>query len=425
MSNEQKSDTPMLASLVRAGDDQKEAVKITDFIFMAKDISNAYLVTTAAGDVMVNTGFMDTANVERNKALFAPLRTGPLRHIILTQAHPDHYGGVPAFREADTKVIAQQRFTDTWQYFHDLGPYLQKRTAKLWASTMQRGSNPTPPPKVVPDILVDRSHAFELGGREFEVISTPGGESPCALTVWMPNERIAFTGNLFGPVFLAMPNLTTIRGDKPRLVVTYLESLDRVRKLDAELLITGHGDPIVGRDTIRASLDKMFDAVSYVKDAVIAGMIAGKTVHELMREIVLPEHLQIGQFHGKVSWAVRAIWEEHSGWFHYDSTTSLYGVPRSSIDADLAELAGGAAALARRAAARLAEGKPLAAIHLLDVALGADADNTDALTVKKDALNVLLAQSGGSNLSETMWLKSEIADIEKKSAADKTGAIEK
>ena len=28
---------------------------------MAKDISNAYLVTTAAGDVLINTGFMDNA----------------------------------------------------------------------------------------------------------------------------------------------------------------------------------------------------------------------------------------------------------------------------------------------------------------------------------------------------------------------------
>ncbi len=411
---------PMLAALVRAGDEQKEAVKINDFIFMAKDISNAYLVTTAAGDLMVNTGFMDAANVERNKALFAPVRTGALRYIILTQAHPDHYGGVPAFREADTKVLAQQRFTDTWQYFHDLGPYLQKRTAKLWASTMQRGSNPTPPPKVVPDIVVDRSYTFELGGRAFEVISTPGGESLCALTVWMPNEKIAFTGNLFGPVFLAMPNLTTTRGDKPRLVVNYLESLDRVRNLGAELLITGHGDPIVGRDTIRASLDRMYDAVTYVKNAVIAGMNAGKTVHELMREISLPEHLQIGQFHGRVSWAVRAIWEEHSGWFHYDSTTSLYGVPRSSVDADLVELAGGAAALAGRAAARLAEGKPLEAMHLLDVALGAEANNMDALRVKKDALDALLSQSGGGNLSETMWLKSEIAGVEAKLTPDRT-----
>jgi glyoxylase-like metal-dependent hydrolase (beta-lactamase superfamily II) len=411
----QEDSKPLLASLVQAGGQQTEAGQITDFIFMAKDISNAYLVTTSAGDVMVNTGFMD--NAERTKGLLAPRRTGVLRYIILTQAHPDHYGGVPLMRESGTQVIAERRFVGTWRYFHDLGPYIARRSAKLWSGTVKRGANPPPPPQVVPDIVVDRRHEFELGGRRFEVISTPGGETLDSLTVWMPKERVAFTGNLFGPVFLAIPNLVTVRGDKPRLVQRYLSSLDTVRKLGADLLITGHGDPIRGTDKIRASLDKMHAAVSYVNEAVIAGMNAGKDVHTLMREIKLPDELKIGEFHGKVSWAVRAIWEEYSGWFHYDSTTSLYGVPRSSVDADLVELAGGAGALAARARKKLSEGRPLEALHLLDVALGAERTNPDALAVKKDALQLLLRESGGQNLSETMWLKSEITASETALAA--------
>ncbi len=415
MSTQSDDGTPPLASLVRAGDQQKEAGRITDFIFMAKDISNAYLVTTADGDLMVNTGFMD--NVERNKKLLAPHRTGALRRIILTQAHADHYGGVPGFSEPGTEVIAERRFVQTWHYFDDLGPYLKRRSAKLWAGTMNRGSKPLPPPEVVPDIVVDRRHEFEQGGRRFELISTPGGEALDSLTVWMPDERIAFTGNLFGPVFLAMPNLVTMRGDKPRLVQRYLSSLDTVRNLGVELLITGHGEPIRGADTIRAALDKMHAAVSFVNDAVIAGMNAGKDVHALMREVQLPPQLRIGEFHGKVSWAVRSIWEEYSGWFHYDSTTSLYGVPRSSVNADLVELAGGAGPLAARARRKLDAGQALEALHLLDIALGVEATHADSLSVKKDALQQLLKESGGVNLSEAMWLKSEINAVEAALAA--------
>jgi alkyl sulfatase BDS1-like metallo-beta-lactamase superfamily hydrolase len=406
----QESSKPPLASLVLSGDQQKEAEPITDFIFMAKDISNAYLVNTSDGDVLVNTGFMD--NAERTRSLLAPRRSGALRKIILTQAHPDHYGGVPVMREPGTEVIAERRFVDTWRYFRDLGPYLGRRSSKLWGGTIKRKANAPAPPEVVPDIAVDRRFEFELGGRRFELLSTPGGETLCSLTVWMPNERIAFTGNLFGPVFLAMPNLVTTRGDKPRLVQRYLPSLDTVRKLGAELLITGHGDPIRGAGKIRAALDKMHAAVSYVNEATIAGMNAGKDVQTLMREIKLPEDLKIGEFHGKVSWAVRAIWEEYSGWFHYDSTTSLYGVPRSSINADLVELTGGAGALAGRARQKLGEGRPLEAVHLLDIALGAQPAHTEALTVKKAALERLLQESGGTNLSETMWLKSEISGVE-------------
>lgn len=412
---EGKDKQPLLASLVQAGEHQTEATPITDFIYMVKDISNAYLVRTNDGDVMVNTGFMDSA--ERNKALFAPLRRGPLRRIVLTQAHADHYGGVPAFQEAETQVIAERRFVDTWHYFHDLGPYLARRSAKLWSNTVKRSGTPKPPPEVVPDIAVDRHYAFEQGGRSFEAISTPGGESPCSVVMWMPKERVVFTGNLFGPVFLSMPNLTTVRGDKPRLVDRYLRSLERVRALGAELLITGHGEPIRGREKIKADLDKMHAAVSYVRDAVVAGMNAGKDVYTLMRETRLPDELKIGEFHGKVSWVVRSIWEEYSGWFLYDSTTSLYGVPRASIDADLAELAGGARALAERARQKFAAGKPLEAMHLIDIALGAEPTQADALAVKKDVLLRLLSDCRGTNLSETMWLKSELTAVDAKLAA--------
>jgi glyoxylase-like metal-dependent hydrolase (beta-lactamase superfamily II) len=398
---------PLLASLVRAGEAQTEAVAISDFVFMAQDISNAYLVRTDDGDVLVNTGFMD--NAERTKALLAPVRRGKLHTIILTQAHPDHYGGVPAFREEGTKIAAGQGFVETCRFYKDLMPFSMPRSRKLWGATIKRPANPIPPPLVQPDILVDRNFAFEQGGRRFELIATPGGETLDAIVVWMPAERVVFTGNLFGPVFLSMPNLCTIRGDKPRSVVRYLDSLDRVRNLNAELLITGHGEPIRGAAQIRADLDRMFAAVSHVNEATIAGMNAGKDVHTLMREIALPNDLRIGEFHGKVSWAVRTIWEEYAGWFHYDSTTSLYGVPRTSVDADLAELAGGAAKLAGRAVRHVEAGRPHQALHLLDIALGAEPGHADALAAKKAALEQLLAASGGSNLSETMWLKSEIA----------------
>ncbi|HEX7741814.1 MAG TPA: alkyl sulfatase dimerization domain-containing protein, partial [Sphingobium sp.] len=238
-------------------------------------------------------------------------------------------------------------------------------------------------------------------------------ETTDSLCVWMPDEKIVFTGNLFGPVFLSMPFLNTLRGDKPRLVRDYLSSLEKVRDLGAEVLITGHGEPIRGAERIRADLDRMHGAVSWVRDYTFAGMLAGKDVHQLMREVALPQELAIGQFHGKVSWAVKSIWEQYAGWFHYDSTTSLYGVPRSSIDSDLVELAGGGDALAHRARAKLDAGKPLEAMHLLDIALGADPANAEALTAKRAVLERLLADSGGVNLSETMWLKSEIALTEK------------
>ncbi|MGL4566515.1 MAG: MBL fold metallo-hydrolase [Halioglobus sp.] len=404
MSAQTGEEKPLLATLVNAGEQQTAATPITDTLFMVQDISNLYLVNTGDGDVLINAGFMD--NAERNKALLEPVRSGPLRAIILTQGHADHFGGVPILREDDTRVIAERRFRDTCQYFQQLMPYLGRRSRKLWAGTIKR--KPIEVPRIEPDVEVDRRHSFTVGGRTFELISTPGGESPDSLTVWMPGNRTVFTGNLFGPVFMSMPNLCTLRGDKPRSVQRFLESLDTVRDLGAELLVTGHGEPIRGAARIRTDLDKLHAAVAWVNDATIKGMNEGKDVYTLMQEIRLPEALRIGEYHGKVSWAVKTIWEGYSGWFHYDSTTGLYDVPRSSIDADLCRLAGGAEVLAAEAGRKLEAGQPLQALHLLDIALGAQPGNPAALAVKKVALQELLEASGGTNLSEVMWLKSEI-----------------
>lgn len=410
-----KQQTP-LGALVMAGQGQSDAERIADGIFMVKDISNAYLVTTGDGDLMVNTGFL--GNGARNKGLFAAHRSGPLRRIVVTQAHADHYGALPDQREAGTQVIVGAGFGETVDYFDRLAPFLGSRSGKLWASMTRRDGPPPKPPVIVPDVEVATISAFEQGGRRFEVVKTPGGESLDSVFVWMPDEKTVFTGNLFGPVWRAMPNLVTMRGDKPRLVRAYLRSVEQVRALNAELVITGHGDPIRGAETIRADLNAMHAAVSYLERETIAGMNEGRTVQDLMREVTLPADMKIGEFHGKTSWVVRAIWEENGGWFHYaDGTTALYGVPRSAVSADLVELAGGAGAIVGRAHVHAAAGRPLEALHLIDIALGVAPDHEAGLTVRKSALEQLLAASGSTNLSETMWLKAEIAETDKRLAS--------
>ena len=403
---------PTVAALVTEGLGQTEAEPVNDFIYRIRDVANLYLITTGEGDVLINAGLMDS--IESNKSKLAPIRTGPLRKIIITQAHPDHYGGAPQLVEEDTEIVVERRFPETWKYFNELEPYLERRIYKLWGMMFERGEDAPQVPSIDPDIIVDGVYSFELGNRRFEVISTPGGETLCSLSVWMPKEKVLFVGNLFGPVLSSMPFLTTIRGEKPRLVQPYLDALDRVRNLGAETLFAGHSEPVHGADNIRAVLDRMHNAVSYVRSETIKGMNDGKDVHTLMREIRLPDDTRIDEYHGTVRWAVRAIWEENSGWFHYDSTASLYGISPSSIHGDLAELAGGASKLAERARAKIAEDKPLEAILLLDVALNAEPLNEHALSIKKLALQHLLIQSDGVNASEAQWLRSELAEINKR-----------
>ena len=48
------------------------------------------------------------------------------------------------------------------------------------------------------------------------------------------------------------------------------------------------------------------------------------------------------------------------------------------------------------------------ALHLVDMALAADPESADALAVRLDALEVLLARGGGVNHYETMWLRHRV-----------------
>lgn len=230
--------------------------------------------------------------------------------------------------------------------------------------------------------------------------------------VWLPEERTAFTGNLMGPLFGHIPNLYTVRGDKYRSAISYIHSLDRVLALGPETLITGHGDPIRGREEICRQVSLVREATRYIRDRTIEGMNSGVDLWSLMGQVTLPADLAIPQGHGKVPWLVRAIWEEHSGWFRFESTTELYDVPPSAIWSELTELAGGAPVLAEQAEMHLGAGRPLNALHYTDMVLAQDPKDAVALQVKLGALEQLLAASGRENFSEVRWLEAEIREAQ-------------
>jgi glyoxylase-like metal-dependent hydrolase (beta-lactamase superfamily II) len=396
----------ILADFVAAADQADSAVAVTDTIYLSKDMGDCYMITTPAGNVVVNTGFPGTGAT--HKARFAAVSDQKLAYIVLTQCHANQFGGAMDMKGPDTKIIAQQRYPECRQYWKILHDFYARRSNKLWGTVLgDRSKLKDILVEAELDILFDDHYAFELGGRQFELLATPGGESRDSLVVWLPQDKVLLTGNLFGPIFGHLPNLYTIRGDKIRSAQAYLASLERVRALEPELLLTGHGKPVTGAENIRRTLDTLHGAVQYIHDQTVAGMNAGADVYTLMREITLPDHLQVGQGHGKVSWCVRAIWEEYAGWFHYDSTASLYGSAPDSVAADLVELAGGAEPLAQRAQAHVAEGEPLAAVRLVDIALAAEPGNRAALQAKLAAHELLLEQSG-ETFSEIMWLKAEI-----------------
>jgi alkyl sulfatase BDS1-like metallo-beta-lactamase superfamily hydrolase len=399
-----------LGTLTGIASRDEQLVEVNDHLWVSKDISDSILVTTPEGNVVINAGMPGNGETHRHR--FREVSEQPVEYLVITQCHGDHFGGVHDIRDPETRVITQEKFEECREYWRILDDFYKRRSGKLWGSVLgKRADVKSILREVTPDITFRDDYRLELGGRQFELYAVSGGESEDGVIVWLPQDRTVITGNLFGPVFANMPNLYTIRGDKIRSARRFITSLDFVAALQPEVIVTGH-EVIRGNKEIQSALAKLRGAVVYVHDYTIAGMQAGKDVQTLMREVSLPEELQVGQAHGKLAWCVRAIWEEYAGWFHYDATTSLYGVPAAAVAADITDLAGGADALASRAESYLDRKQPLEALHLIDIALQAQPDNQRALKAKIAAHQQLLEASGGENFSEVMWLKSEIESAE-------------
>jgi alkyl sulfatase BDS1-like metallo-beta-lactamase superfamily hydrolase len=332
-------------------------------------------------------------------------------------------GGVDLLREEGTEIVAHAHCEAHQADDARLAAFRARRSAFAFAKAIAKanayvkehlGEVVSPQARPTPTITFEDAYAFELGGRRFELYSTPGGETLDSLVMWLPQERICFAGNLFSALFGHFPNLVTIRGDRYREAPRFVASLDRVAALEPDLLLVGHGGPIEGRELIQRELARLRGAVEYVHEETVRGMNAGKDVHTLMREITLPDELEVGEGYGKVSWSVRAIWETYAGWFHHASTTELYATPASSVHADLVELAGGPESLVARARAHLDAGRAVEALHLLDVVLGADPDHRGALETSRDAHAALDAESANFWLSS--WLRHRIALLEQQLA---------
>jgi glyoxylase-like metal-dependent hydrolase (beta-lactamase superfamily II) len=408
---DQLIDTRPGRELLRAVYDDP-AYPVADGVFRSGGNTAAYLLLTAGGRVIVNTGMGYEA--PHHKRVFDAIRPGPTPYVITTQAHVDHVGGVDLFKEPGTVYVAQAN-NSACQADDARIRGLRLRTAGIWFDVLgadarriaeanpgvsMRQSTPTP------DLTFDARLGLTVDGLRIELIAAVGETTDSAI-VWLPDRRAALVSNLFGPLFPHFPNLNTIRGDRYRYVEPYLESIRKVRELRPDVLITGRHEPIRGAELIDACLERLNGAVDYVHRRALEGFNAGVDVWTLMREIQLPPELRVGQGYGKVSWAVRTLWETYVGWFKLQSTTELYPDSSGAALAELVDAAGIDASLARAEAA-LARGDAVVAIRLGESLAAVLPDEPRVRALLVDAHRFLLDHGGDVSFWEHGWLRDQI-----------------
>jgi alkyl sulfatase BDS1-like metallo-beta-lactamase superfamily hydrolase len=381
-----------------SGRNQTEALKINDAIYQAVGFGNTYLVTTPAGNVIIDTSSPNLA--PRHLKLLKAVSPAPVKYIILTHGHGDHTGGVAQWKEAGTEIIAQRQFVEFNHYQHRLqGFYARRNAAQFSMPVREIGTwEGNYGAKTVATILFDDNYKFSLGGLDFEIFRTPG-ETPDHLTVWIPRYKAAFTGDNY---YESFPNIYTLRGTMPRWALDYVNSLNKAMSLKPEILLPSHGQVVHGGAEITRRLTQYRDAIQYVHDETVKGMNAGKDVYTLMRDVKLPKELEVGESYGKLTWSIRGIYEGYAGWFDLRPET-LFETPVASVYPDVVRLAGGPDAIAKLARDKLAAGQTVEALDLTGIALAADPVNKPALAARLEALEKLRAASKNSN--ERGWLE--------------------
>jgi alkyl sulfatase BDS1-like metallo-beta-lactamase superfamily hydrolase len=397
--------------LTPAYDDPAHPI-VDGLIYRSGGTTATYLLLTDSGRIIVNTGMGYEA--PHHKRVFDAIRPGPTHHIITTQAHVDHVGGVDLFKEPGTTYIAQAN-NPACQADDRRIAALRMRTAGIWFDMLgtdaRRIAKENPGVSMqqsvpTPDITYTDRLAMTVDGLRIELLAAVGETIDCTV-VWLPEHRIALVSNLFGPLFPHFPNINTIRGDRYRFVEPQLATNRMVRALRPEILVTGRYEPIVGADLIEASLERLHDAVTYVHQRTLEGFNAGTDVWTLMREIELPPELRVGQGYGKVAWAVRTLWESYVGWFKLQSTTELYPDPAPAALAELVDALGADASLARAEAA-LARGDAVVAIRLGEAVDAAAPGDARVAALMAAAHRHLLENGGDESFWEHGWLKTEL-----------------
>ncbi|MEL0613030.1 alkyl/aryl-sulfatase [Marinomonas arenicola] len=385
---------------------QKSLKEVSEGIWIAIGyaVSNVSVVRTSLGLVVIDT----TESTAAAANILAALRTvtdEKVVAIIYTHGHRDHVGGASVFAEESiaegVRIYARENLQNELAHKPDmLSPdeVLRKRAARQFGIPLAVGTErinlgigPADRPIdglgagfVLPtDTFPGEVFELEIGGRMFHLIAAPG-ETMDQMMVWMPAEKIVFAADNF---YHSFPNLYAIRGTMYRDFEVWANTLDKMQSLRAHLMLTGHGQPVVGETQVAQCLGDYRDAIRFIVKQSIVGMNKGMTPDELVAFVRLPEPLKsrpyLQEFYGTVEWSVRAFYSGKMGWFD-GNPTHLFPLSEKQQSERLLALMGSARVLTELDAAMLAEDYQWA-LHLTDWLL----HNQDSVTVKNIRIQAL------------------------------------
>ena len=360
-------------------------------------------------------------DVNKGRRCFQELRKfsdKPVKAVIYSHWHIDHFGGVAAFAShADAasgkvKIIAHETFLANVikSSAGGDGPIISARVDYSLGTLLSVGpegrvngglgpdfviENPS---LIVPNVLVDDELDITIAGVKMHIVWIPS-EAPDEIAVWFPELEVLHSVEILqGESF---PNLHTIRGTRYRDPELWFKGVDRLREFPAKYMVPSHGRPVSGREAVAETLTAYRDAIQFVYDQTIRHMNKGMVPDELVDVVKLPPHLAdhpwLGDFYGGVAHTVRQIYVGELGWFLGDPT---FLAPTRPAEASrrYVEMMGGRAKVFGAANVAAETGDNQWAAELTTHLVRIDHEDWDARNLKAEALRQL-----GFRLTNNNW----------------------
>lgn len=252
---------------------------------------NVYLVRLHDGWMLMDTGLATSHSYAELTAQLAhigvPLQS--IRQILLTHTHPDHVGqakrllaetGAQLFMSADERdqlhraaaSSDQPEWLDNTLHRAGVPPVLIETIENSFVK-MRPQFQP-----LVPDRILNDSEVMETAIGPLELHLTPG-HSPGHMCLYNRDQRILFSGDHI--LQSITPNIGWLPGRDA--LAEFFASLERVRPIEAETILPGHGKPFSGHaDWITATRGHHDDRCRKIVDSLDAGP---RTAHQLVSDL--------------------------------------------------------------------------------------------------------------------------------------------
>ncbi|HEX9897083.1 MAG TPA: MBL fold metallo-hydrolase [Dehalococcoidales bacterium] len=280
--------------------------------------TNIYLLRGDDGYLLIDAGW-------NNDPAFHALGEGlydvgadfkDIKQIVVTHAHPDHYGLVGKVHElSKAKIYMHRRDEEIFHRYAASEEYMRQSEEWFYSNgvphreipiTRMPSGGPRPTAQLQqPDVYLDGGETISTGIFDLKVIWTPG-HSLGHICLYEPKHKLLFAGDHVLPV--TIPNISLAPGSTGNPLASFLKSLALIRNLDITTVLPAHEN--IFHD-LRKRVDEIIEHRAVRSDEIMQGLGTGsKTAYEVSNLITWMPQFGGVRFHDLMPMDQRAAVSE-------------------------------------------------------------------------------------------------------------------